>query len=131
MEACPVSPGLIELNERVQPMRLATKCLKLSALMGLLGISVWAIGCGEQSSAQKGGSVAPATKTGGSEAGSAKGGGVDVPDMPADPAKPEAGDAKDAPKGDDAKKEEPKVDEAKADEAKTEEPKTEDKKEEK
>ncbi len=113
--------GLIELNERVQPMRLATQCLKLSALVGLLGISVWSIGCADQSAATKpagGGSVAPAAKSGGSEAGSAKGGGVDVPDMPADTAKPEA---KEEPKGDDTKKEEPKADEAKADEAKKEE----------
>lgn len=123
-----MGPGLIELNERVQPMRLATKCLKLSALVGLLGISVWTIGCGEQSTAPKagGGSVAPAAKAGGDEAGSAKGGGVDVPDQPADSAKPEGGGAKEEPKGDDAKKEEPK-----ADEAKKEEPKAEEKKEEK
>ena len=121
-----MGPGLIELNERVQPMRLATKCLKLSALVGLLGISVWSIGCGEQSAAPKGGAVIPPMKTTGDEAGSAKGGGVDVPDQPADAAKPEGGDAKEEPKGDDAKKEEPK-----ADEAKKEEPKTEEKKEEK
>ena len=116
--------GLIELNERVQPMRLATQCLKLSALVGLLGVSAWSIGCADQSASSKpagGSSVAPAAKTGGSEAGSAKGGGVDVPDMPKDTAKPEAGEAKEEPKGDEAKKEEPKADEAKADEAKKEE----------
>ena len=118
--------GLIEFNERVQPMRLATQCLKLSALVGLLGISVWSIGCAEQSGGTKptgGSSVAPAPKAGGNEAGSAKGGGVDVPDMPTDTAKPEA---KEEPKADEAKKEEPK-----ADEAKKEEPKAEEKKEEK
>jgi hypothetical protein len=113
-----VGAGLIEFNERVQPMRLATQCLKLSALVGLLGISVWSIGCADQSAPTKptgGGSVAPAAKAGGGEAGSSKGGGVDVPDMPADTAKPEA---KEEPKADEAKKEEPKADEAKAEEAK-------------
>lgn len=122
--------GLIEFNERVQPMRLATQCLKLSALVGLLGVSVWSIGCADQSSGTKpaggGGAVAPAQKTGGNEAGSAKGGGVDVPDMPKDTAKPEGGEAKEEPKADEAKKDEPKVDEAKK-----EEPKAEEKKEEK
>ena len=100
-----MGPGLIELNERVQPMRLATKCLKLSALVGLLGISVWSIGCGEQSTAPKGGAVIPPMKTIGDEAGSAKGGGVDVPDQPADAAKPEGGDAKEEPKAEDKKEE--------------------------
>ena len=119
-------------------MRLAKKCLKLSALVGLLGLSVWAMGCGEPAP-----SVSPKSN-GGDPAGSATGGGVDVPEMPADTgaAKPETDAAKEDPKADEPKADEPKAvegeqakkdapaaDEAKADEAKKDESKPEDKKE--
>ena len=109
-------------------MRLAKKCLKLSALVGLLGLSVWAIGCGEQSTQQ----ISPKSN-GGTPVGSATSGGVDVPDMPADTgaAKPETDAAKDEPKADEPEVDEAKKDEPKADEAKKDEPKAEDKTEEK
>ena len=73
--------GLIELNERKRPMRLAIKCLKLSALVGLLGICVWTVGCGEQSSPPKSnGGMSSAH----GDASALPPGGVDVPEMPAD-----------------------------------------------
>ena len=86
--------GLIELNERKRPMRLAIKCLKLSALVGLLGICVWTVGCGEQSSPPKSNGAMPSANGHGSEAGTVKAGGVDVPEMPADAVeeKPAEGD---------------------------------------
>ena len=84
--------GLIELNERKRPMRLAIKCLKLSALVGLLGICVWTVGCGEQSSPPKSNGAMPSANGHGSEAGSAKAGGVDVPEMPAEGDKPAEAD---------------------------------------
>ncbi len=65
-------------------MRLVMNGVKSSALVGLLGVSVWAIGCGETTSPPKGngngngiGAIAPAKTNG--EAGSSLGGGVDVP----------------------------------------------------
>ena len=89
-------------------MRLVMNGVKYSALVGLLGVSVWAIGCGETTSPPKGngnghGAIAP-TKANG-EAGSSLGGGVEVPmdkdsgtAEPADDAKPADADAKPAGK---------------------------------
>lgn len=102
-------------------MRLAIKFVKLSALVGLLGVCTWTIGCGE-SAPKKNDLVIPPSMTGsGAEAGSAKGAGVDVPmtDAAADPgaAKPEG----DKPAADEKKPEGDKpAAEEKKDDAKTE-----------
>lgn len=99
-------------------MRLGWNCMKFTALVSVLGLSVWTIGCGEPASPVK--PITPASSNGG-EAGSTKGGGTDVP--AADAAKP----AEDKPAEDGEKKDEPKADaekpadgEKKADEAKKE-----------
>lgn len=111
-------------------MRLGWNCMKLTTLVSVLGLSVWAVGCGEPAAPVK--PIAPASTNGG-EAGSTTGGGTDVPvtpegdsgaakpadDKPAEDA--DKGDKKEEPSADkpaDAeKKEEPKADEAKKDEA--------------
>ncbi|HLQ46461.1 MAG TPA: hypothetical protein VK137_17085 [Planctomycetaceae bacterium] len=62
-------------------MRLAIKCLKLSALVGLLGICVWTVGCGEQSTPPKSNGALPSAH---GDASSLPASGVDVPEMPAD-----------------------------------------------
>lgn len=115
-------------------MRLGWNCMKLTALVSVLGLSVWTIGCGEPASPVK--PITPASSNGG-EAGSTKGGGTDVPAADAEkPAedKPADGEKKDEPKADadkpadgekkdsekpadEAKKEEPKADEAKKEDA--------------
>jgi hypothetical protein len=59
-------------------MRLGWNDLKLTALVSVLGLSVWATGCGEPATP-----VAPISSVG-AQAGSTTGGGVDVP--MADPA---------------------------------------------
>lgn len=94
-------------------MRLGWNFMKISALtvlVGVLGLSIWTIGCGEPASPVK--PISPVKATGG-EAGSTKGGGTDVPAAPegdAGAAKPaedkpaEAGEKKDDPKAEEAKK---------------------------
>lgn len=104
--------------------------MKFTALVSVLGLSIWTIGCGEPAAPVK--PIAPAKATAGGEAGSTKGGGTDVPAAPegdtgaAKPAedKPaDAGEKKEETKADadkpaDAeKKEEPKAEEAKKEEA--------------
>ena len=92
-------------------MRLGWNDMKLTALVSVLGLSIWTIGCGEPASPTK--PITP-VKAIGDEAGSTKGGGTDVPAAPegdtgaAKPAedKPaEAGEKKDDPKAEEAKKE--------------------------
>lgn len=105
-------------------MRLGWNDMKLIMLVSVLGLSIWTIGCGEPASPVS--PIAPAS-SGGSEAGSTTGGGIDVPmtDVDSGTAKPtedkpaDAGEPKtDADKPADAdKKEEPKADEAKKDDA--------------
>ena len=103
-------------------MRLVMNGVKSSALVGLLGVSVWAIGCGETTSSPKAngnGQTAstPAKTNGEAGSGASLGGGVDVPEAkdsgtvdpaeftkPADDAKPE-GDAKPADSTEDKKTE--------------------------
>ena len=81
--------------------------MKFTALVSVLGLSIWVIGCGESTSPVK--PISP-VKANGSEAGSTKGGGTDVP--PA--AEGDSGAAKPAEAGE--KKEDPKAEEAKKDE---------------
>ncbi|MBC7815795.1 MAG: hypothetical protein IAG10_02725 [Planctomycetaceae bacterium] len=103
-------------------MRLGWNYVKLTALVSVLGLSIWTIGCGESASPTK--PIAPANSNGG-EAGSTKGGGIDVPAAPeGDPgaAKPaedkpaDAGEKPETPKAD-AEKDAPKADEAKKEDA--------------
>lgn len=102
-------------------MSLGWKCLKLTALVSVLGVTIWTMGCADNSPPPA--PIAPA-KTNGHEAGSTKGGGTDVPAAEGDTgaAKPEADKPADAGE----KKEEPKADAEKpADAEKKEEPKAE------
>lgn len=110
-------------------MRLGWKEMKLTALVSVLGLSIWTIGCGEPASP-----VTP-PKTTGSEAGSTKGGGTDVPaapegdtgaTKPAEDKPADAGEKTDAPKADaDKPADAEKTDAPKTDEAKKEEDKKE------
>ncbi len=92
-------------------MRLGWNDMKLTALVSVLGLSIWTIGCGEPASPVK--PISP-VKANGSEAGSTKGGGTDVPAAP----EGDAGAAKPAEAGE--KKEDPKAEEAKKDDASAE-----------
>ena len=90
-------------------MRLGWNFMKITALtvlVGVLGLSIWTIGCGEPASPVK--PISP-VKANGGEAGSTKGGGTDVPAAPegdTGATKPaEAGEKKDDPKAEEAKKE--------------------------
>ncbi len=92
-------------------MRLGWNDMKLTALVSVLGLSIWTIGCGEPASPVK--PISPA-KTNGGEAGSTKGGGTDVPVAPevdtgaaksAEDKPAETGEKKDDPKAEEAKKE--------------------------
>ena len=87
-------------------MRLGWNDMKLTALVSVLGLSIWTIGCGEPASPTK--PITP-VKAIGDEAGSTKGGGTDVPAAPegdTGATKPaEAGEKKDDPKAEEAKKE--------------------------
>ncbi|MBM3968799.1 MAG: hypothetical protein FJ302_02895 [Planctomycetes bacterium] len=89
-------------------MKLGWNFMKFTALVSVLGLSIWTIGCGEPASPVK--PISPAKATSG-EAGSTKGGGTDVPAAP----EGDAGAVKPADAGD--KKEEPKAEEAKKEEA--------------
>lgn len=93
-------------------MKLGWNFMKFTALVSVLGLSIWTIGCGEPASPVK--PISPTKATSG-EAGSTKGGGTDVPAAPegdAGAAKPaedkpaEAGEKKEEPKAEEAKKEE-------------------------
>ncbi|MFM9965873.1 MAG: hypothetical protein ACKV2Q_32225 [Planctomycetaceae bacterium] len=109
-------------------MRLGWNNLKLTALVSVLGLSIWTIGCGEPASPVK--PIDPPKLSGG-EAGSTRGGGTEVPAAaldsgavkPTDDKPADAGEKTDTPKADvdkpaDAdKKDDPKADEAKKDEA--------------
>ena len=70
-------------------MSLGWNCRKLTALVSVLGLTVWTIGCGEPASPTK---PISAAKSNGHEAGSTKGGGIDVPAAEGDTgaAKPKA-----------------------------------------
>jgi hypothetical protein len=108
-------------------MRLGWNDMKLTALVSVLGLSIWTIGCGEPASPAK--PITPAKANGG-EAGSTKGGGTDVPAAPeGDTGAAKPADDKPADAGE--KKEEPKAEEAKKEEAPAEnaEKKVEEKKE--
>ena len=102
-------------------MRLVMNGVKSSALVGLLGVSVWAIGCGEATTTSppkangNGHSAITPAKTNG-EAGSSLGGGVEVPTdkdsgtvdpagftKPEDKAKPADADATPADSSEDKK----------------------------
>lgn len=88
--------------------------MKFTALVSVLGLSVWTVGCGEPAAPVK--PIAPAKAPTGGEAGSTKGGGTDVPaaaEGDAGATKP----AEDKPAEDGEKKDEPKADEAKKDDA--------------
>lgn len=101
-------------------MKVGWNGMKFTALVSVLGLSIWTMGCGEPASPSK--PIAP-VKAGGAEAGSTKGGGTDVPAAAGDTgaAKPaedkpaEAGEKKEEPKAD---AEKPAEGEKKADEAK-------------
>ena len=100
-------------------MRLGWNDMKLTALVSVLGLSIWTLGCSgcaETSSPVK--PISSATSNG-DEAGSTKGGGTDVPaaegdsgaatpeaDKPADDKKDEKAQEGEQAKGDEAKKEE-------------------------
>ncbi len=89
-------------------MRLGWNDMKLTALVSVLGLSIWTIGCGEPASPDK--PISPVKATGG-EAGSTKGGGTDVPAAPegdtgaTKPTEEKKVDEK-SPEGEQAKKEE-------------------------
>ena len=102
-------------------MKLGWNCMKFTALVSVLGLSIWAIGCGEPASPSK--PITPA-KSGG-EAGSTVGGGVDVPAAAGDTGAKKPAEDKPADAGE--KSEEPKADADKPAEGdKKEEPKAED-----
>lgn len=86
-------------------MRLGWNFMKFTALVSVLGLSIWTIGCGEPASPVN--PITPTKATSG-EAGSTKGGGTDVPAAPegdTGAAKP----AEDKPAETGEKKEEPKA----------------------